>query len=51
VLVVESWGPVVRLIILDLDAGASALAELIKIVSGSKVVATDYVVNMLARVG
>ena len=50
-LVVESWSPVVGLVLLDLDSRTRALAEGVKIVSGSKVVATEYVVNMLGRIG
>ena len=50
-LVVERWGPVVGLVFLDLDARARALPEDIRIVSSSKVVTADYVVNMLARIG
>lgn len=50
-LVVESWSPVVGKVLLDLDGRTRALAEGIIIVSSSKVVATDYVVNMLGRIG
>ena len=50
-LVVERWGPVVGLVFLDLDGRARALPEVIVIVSSSKVVTADYVVNMLARIG
>jgi len=50
-LVVERRGPVVGLVVLDRDARTRALAKRVKIVSRSKVVAADYAVNMLARIG
>jgi len=50
-LVVERWSPVVGFVFLDLDTRARAFAEVIVIVSSSKVATADYVVNMLARVG
>ena len=50
-LVVERWSPVVGLVFLDLDARARTLAEIIVIVSSTKVATADYVVNMLASPG
>lgn len=51
VLVVERWSPIVGLVVLGIDARASAFAELVVIVGSSKVVAADYIVNMLVRIG
>ena len=50
-LVVESWSPVVGLVILDGDGGASALAERVEVVGRGKFVAAYHSVNMLAIAG
>ena len=49
VLVVQSGGPVVGFVVLDFDGGARALAESIEIVGSCKIVATDYIVDVLAK--
>ena len=46
-LVVERRSPVVGLVVLDNETRASALAKVIVIIGRSKVVATDYIVNVL----
>ena len=51
VLVVESRGPVVGLVLLDIDGRASALAERIEIVGRSKFAAAHYTMNVLAITG
>ena len=46
--VVDSWCPVVRLVFRDYNARARALAERIVIVCSTKIVAANYIVDMLA---
>ena len=47
--VVERRGPVVGFVVLDCDTRAGALAKLIVIVGRSKIVAADYIVNVLGE--
>jgi len=51
VLVVERRGPVVRLVVLNFDTRTRAFAELFEVVGISKIAATCYTVNVLAKVG
>ena len=50
-LVVERWKPVVGFVFLDKDSRARALEERIGVVCSIKVVATKYIMNVLAIAG